>query len=74
MDDNRGNHIDFRSRGLRSRSTLSLCVQDLVDTIQTSFCPITFKLHRSVMDDRRRNRIDFGSLRERSRPTLALYV
>ena len=36
MGDERRNPIDFGSRGQRSRSFLSLCVQYLVDTIQTT--------------------------------------
>ena len=35
MDGERRNPIDFGSRGQRSRSTLALCVQDLVGRIQT---------------------------------------
>ena len=35
--DERMNPIDFGPRGQRSRSTLALCVQDFVDTIQTTF-------------------------------------
>ena len=39
----------------------------LVGTIQTSFCPITFKLHKYVVHDDRRNPTDFGSQVQRSR-------
>ena len=34
------------------------------------FCPITFKLNRSVVHDERRNPIDFGSQGQISRSTL----
>ena len=36
VDDERRNHIDFRSRSQRSMSTLALFVLDLVDMIQTT--------------------------------------
>ena len=36
MDDERRGPIDFGSRDQRSKSTLALCVLDLVDTIPTT--------------------------------------
>ena len=35
VDDNRRNLIDFESKGQRSRSTLAICFQNLMDTKQT---------------------------------------
>ena len=45
-----------------------------VGTIQTSFCPITFKLYMHIVADERRNLIDFGSRGQMSRSKSALCV
>ena len=68
MDDARRNPIDFGSRGQRWRSTLALCVQYLVDTIQTTV--LAQSLSDFTCNLWRRNPIDFGSRSHRSRSTL----
>ena len=76
VDDERRIPIDFgssgqRSRGQRSRSTLTLCViKPCGHDTDYSFCPITFKLQMQVVDDESRKPIDFGSQGQSS--TLAL--
>ena len=52
----------------------TLCITPCGQDTDNCFCPITFKLHMSVVYDEGRNPIDFGAQGQRSRSTLALCV
>ena len=62
MDDEKRNPIDFGSQSQRSRSTLALCVYNLVGNIQiaASLSLITFKLHMQVVGNERRTLLILG--------------